>query len=85
MINIISLEFGYHYNGFKLRIPELSIEKGEKIALIGPNGSGKTTLLNLIAGILIQEKGFIHIENIQVNGLSNWPNALIAALICSGS
>ena len=71
MINISSLEFGYHNNGFKLRMPELTIEKGEKIALIGPNGSGKTTLLNLIAGILIPEKGFIHVENVQVNGLSN--------------
>ncbi len=71
MINISSLEFSYHNNGFKLRMPELTIEKGEKIALIGPNGSGKTTLLNLIAGILIPEKGFIHVEHVQVNGLSN--------------
>lgn len=71
MININSLEYCYYNNGFKLRIPELAIEKGEKIALIGPNGSGKTTLLNLIAGILIPEKGYIHIENVRVNGLSD--------------
>ena len=38
MINISSLEFGYHNNGFKLRMPELTIEKGEKIALIGYGG-----------------------------------------------
>ena len=35
----------------------LSILRGEKIALIGPNGSGKTTLLKIIAGELEQTKG----------------------------
>lgn len=29
----------------------LTIEKGEQVALIGPSGSGKTTLLNIIGGI----------------------------------
>ena len=30
----------------------LTIEKGEYLALIGPNGSGKTTLVKLILGLL---------------------------------
>ncbi|MEK7166147.1 MAG: ATP-binding cassette domain-containing protein [Patescibacteria group bacterium] len=29
----------------------LTINKGEKVGIIGPNGSGKTTLLKIIAGI----------------------------------
>lgn len=29
----------------------LTIEKGEKIAIIGPNGCGKSTLLKLIMGL----------------------------------
>lgn len=35
-----------------LDIPELSVYKNERIAIIGNNGQGKTTLLNLIAGKL---------------------------------
>ena len=36
-----------------------TIEKGEKVAIIGPNGSGKTTLLKLISGITTQTSGTI--------------------------
>lgn len=35
----------------------VTIEKGQVVALIGPSGSGKTTLLNLIAGIDVPDDG----------------------------
>ncbi len=35
----------------------LSINKGERVAFIGPNGSGKTTLLKIIAGISHPNQG----------------------------
>ncbi len=41
----------------------LVINKGDKIALIGPNGSGKTTLLNMIAGELSCDSGRIWRHN----------------------
>jgi len=37
---------------FSLRVPDLSIHQGEKIALIGESGCGKSTLLDLLAFIL---------------------------------
>jgi putative ABC transport system ATP-binding protein len=40
-------------------IPELYINDGEQVALIGTSGSGKTTLLHMIAGILVPDSGNI--------------------------
>jgi ATP-binding cassette subfamily F protein 3 len=40
-----------------VRTPELTIERGERIGLLGPNGSGKTTLLRSLMGQLPLLKG----------------------------
>ena len=37
----------------------LTINKGETLAILGPNGAGKTTLLNIITGLLKQTSGKI--------------------------
>lgn len=42
-----------------VRHVDLTIQKGEKVGIIGRNGSGKTTLLKLIAGITTPTEGQI--------------------------
>ena len=38
---------------------ELTVGKGQIVAVIGPNGAGKTTLFNLITGHLVPSQGTI--------------------------
>jgi ABC-type multidrug transport system ATPase subunit len=42
-----------------LRNANLSVERGEILALVGPSGSGKSTLLHCLAGILAPDSGEI--------------------------
>jgi putative ABC transport system ATP-binding protein len=48
---------------------QLTIKKGEKVAIIGPSGSGKTTLLSLIAGLDAPEEGSIYVDGVDLASL----------------
>jgi len=70
------------YRRDSLQIPvladiNLTIDKGEFVALMGPSGSGKTTLLNLIAGIDTTTRGRIAVDGQDIsqlgdNALARW-------------
>lgn len=47
----------------------LSIEKGEFIAIVGPSGSGKTTLLNLLGGLDSPTNGKIRVGDVWLHEL----------------
>lgn len=47
-----------------LRLPPLSLQRGEKVLIQAPSGAGKSTLLNLIAGILRPTTGDIEFEGV---------------------
>lgn len=54
---------------------DMTADASQIVALMGPSGSGKSTLLNLLAGILVAERGAISLvvdgETIEYRGLSS--------------
>ena len=53
----------------------LSLQKGERIGLIGRNGTGKTTIFKILAGLEEPDSGEININNdIEIGLLSQQPD-----------
>jgi putative ABC transport system ATP-binding protein len=54
-----------------LDIDALEVERGERLFLHGPSGSGKSTLLNILAGVLVPERGTVQCLAREINKLGN--------------
>jgi ATP-binding cassette subfamily F protein 3 len=54
----LSKAFGAHP---VLEHVSLSVDRGDRIAIVGPNGAGKTTLLKILAGEIEPSEGRIHL------------------------
>ena len=71
LLEIADLSFSYPGASFELTLPELSLTRGEKLALAGASGSGKTTLLHLAAGILSPASGRVTTCGTELTGLDD--------------
>ena len=56
---------------------DLSIKKGEFVAVMGPSGSGKSTLMNLLGCLDSPTTGNYHFEGIAVNELNKDQRSLL--------
>jgi branched-chain amino acid transport system ATP-binding protein len=52
-----------------IRGANLTVGKGERLAVIGPNGAGKSTLFNLVSGRFPITSGDIHLNGNSITGL----------------
>lgn len=66
-LRLSAIELRHSDGTLALRGLDLSIARGERVAIIGPSGAGKTTLLNLLASALPPSAG-----QLQVLGTDPW-------------
>ena len=74
LIECRNLTHGYQRGGEVLTILDdldLSVSRGDFVALMGPSGSGKTTLLNLIGGL--DRRSTDGSDSMKYNSAKGWP------------
>jgi NitT/TauT family transport system ATP-binding protein len=61
-LQLQSVHYAYADRGEVLRDANLALAAGEIHALIGRSGCGKTTLLKIAAGLLLPQRGQVHLQ-----------------------
>lgn len=69
MVKAENLRFGYS-GGSEMAYPNLKVEEGESLLILGQSGCGKTTLLHMLGGLLRPTHGMVFIKDTSVNQLS---------------
>ncbi len=61
-VKLQEVVFSYPESSTKILIPEFTLNRNEKISVMGESGQGKTTLMNILAGIYPLSKGKLLID-----------------------
>jgi cobalt/nickel transport system ATP-binding protein len=65
-IEVINLTYTYPDGTKAIENINLTIKKGENIAILGPNGAGKSTLLHHFNGLMMPTSGKVYVLGIEV-------------------
>lgn len=68
--DLSSLQYGYLGGQIALDIPHLTIQPGERVAVLGPIGAGKSTLLKLLAGLNHPTQGRLCVDGLDISHVS---------------
>lgn len=78
-------DVGFHYPGSDRRVLDhidLTVSRGEVLAVVGLNGAGKTTLMRLLAGLYPVSAGRVSVDGVTLHGdlLTAWWRRRIAVV-----
>jgi putative ABC transport system ATP-binding protein len=74
LVEVRGVEKSYEAGGTRVRAlrgVDLSIQRGEVVAVMGPSGCGKTTLLNCLSGLDGFDEGEVLIGGESISGMSD--------------
>ncbi|MCQ4079571.1 ABC transporter ATP-binding protein/permease [Streptomyces sp. RB6PN25] len=80
-IELCGITFDYG-RGPVLRHFDLTVDAGDRVALLGPNGTGKSTVLSLIAGLYPPTRGHLRLDGLPVTELpASWLHSQVAMVL----
>ena len=74
VLELQDVSFGYGEGEDRVSVLEnvnFSVESGRRLALLGRSGSGKSTLMNILAGLLLPERGSVIWQESDITRLSD--------------
>ena len=74
VLELQDVSFGYGEGEDRVSVLEnvnFSVESGQRLALLGRSGSGKSTLMNILAGLLLPERGSVIWQASDITRLSD--------------
>lgn len=66
LLEVAGLAFSYPDGTEALGGVDLSVQQGERVALLGANGAGKTTLLLALIGIVSAQRGTVRVGGVEL-------------------
>ena len=70
MLRTQGLRYRYADGGPEMAFPDLAVDRGQELLLLGASGTGKTTLLHLIAGMRTPDAGEVTLNGDAFSTLS---------------
>lgn len=70
MIRTEALKYSYTDSSTEFVFPDIEVEAGDSLLILGESGVGKSTLLHLLAGLMMPQKGSVKIDGTAIEALS---------------